>query len=264
LLFTFFAVIFEEAKGVAQTYTWIFKYPRVLESEVEPWHRFAVLAVNVVRTVLCIVLVYSGTIFLTEDTDYLNLIFDALSLVFIIQIDELLYTTLLRRQMKEEHHSVISGAFEVDRDSHEYTSAVLAEYSRIIFLVVLTIFLCYRHSVDTVGPLHEALQCLCTVEGPGCREANTYQAAWWDQYWTEILPTASAEIDVLLSQVEGAKSELPETSLLAVSSGVTNSSFVVPALNMSRIRSVGQASKLLKVSKLLAKPIFRHATGMSM
>merc|ERR1712087_729054 len=73
------------------------------DEHVDSVHRAMVLAINVVRTFLCVTLVYSGTVFLTEDTDYLNLIFDALSLVFIIQVDELLYSTLLKKQMKHEH-----------------------------------------------------------------------------------------------------------------------------------------------------------------
>merc|ERR1719271_195395 len=62
-----------------------------------------VLAMTVLRLLLWVFLLWSGTMFLTGKPRYLNLIFDALSLVFIFEIDELLYKTMLRSEFKKDH-----------------------------------------------------------------------------------------------------------------------------------------------------------------
>merc|ERR1719324_1140705 len=61
---------------------------------------------TVLRLFLWIFLLWSGIMFLTGKPRYLDLIFDALSLVSIFEIDELLYKTMLRHEFKMDHLSI--------------------------------------------------------------------------------------------------------------------------------------------------------------
>merc|ERR1719230_771960 len=61
---------------------------------------------TVLRLLLWIFLLWSGIMFLTGTPRYLDLIFDALSLVFIFEIDELLYKTMLRHEFKMDHLTI--------------------------------------------------------------------------------------------------------------------------------------------------------------
>jgi len=195
LMFIFLAVMFEEAKGIYQTFQWVFCSGVIADERVTPSHRISVACVNLVRTVLFAMLLYSGIVFLSEDTDILHLIFDALSLVFIIQIDEHLYATLLRKHMKHEHLDLDP----VSMKRSPYCIPVMAmECIRVALLTCVAFAICYAHIIDTVEPLRNALQCLCTVEGEHCYEATNFDAEWWRTYWTETLPQATKDISNLV------------------------------------------------------------------
>jgi hypothetical protein len=69
-------------------------------------HRYLVFIVTTLRLLLWFFLIWSGVMFLTGPPRYLALIFDALSLVFIFEIDEVLYRTMLRTEFKNDHMRV--------------------------------------------------------------------------------------------------------------------------------------------------------------
>lgn len=193
LMFTFFATMLEEANAIYLVFRWVLECPDVDGAKAHSFHRFAVLAVNLVRGALFLLLLYSGAIFLTEDTRYLHLIFDALSLNFIINIDELLYAALLRKQMKEEHEEL--PACFMERQRNESINIIALEFMRLGCLILCTLFVAYSHVTGTMETIREALQCVCSVEGPTCYEAFTYSSAWWERYWAVTLPASVARID---------------------------------------------------------------------
>lgn len=203
LLFVFLAVMVEEAKGIHMAYMWIFKSQVIDGERAELSHLATVFVVNTVRCLLFVILFYSGIVFLSEDTDILNLIFDALSLVFIIQIDELLYSTLLRKQMKGYHMDIPWVEFR--RTPYRHISIVAAECVRVGVLTACALLISYLHKVQTVAPVRRALQCLCTVEGEKCYEVTAFNKAWWDNYWSVTLPEAAQAIDsmMVLARVSG-------------------------------------------------------------
>jgi len=69
-------------------------------------HRIMVGVMTAMRLGLWCFLMWSGIMFLTGPPRYLTLIFDALSLVFIFEIDELLYRTMLRHEFKVDHETI--------------------------------------------------------------------------------------------------------------------------------------------------------------
>merc|ERR1740130_1025931 len=140
LLVTFLSVMALEMRSILKTFIWCLKFPaddqmsgRGLHSSIvghtsvtikavagadgtsdfkkaitaiRSDHRFVITFVTCVRLCLWFFLLWSGIMFLTGPPHYLSMIFDALSLVFIFEIDELLYRTMLRHEFKVDHETI--------------------------------------------------------------------------------------------------------------------------------------------------------------
>jgi len=161
-------------------------------------HRLVVLIVTSMRLCLWCFLLWSGIMFLTGPPRYLTLIFDALSLLFIIEIDELLYTTMLRTEFKNDHMNTNSmqvpswhGGIVSGRAS------VTSDIAGFFFVIAFAAIIVYTFTQNELNPLLESLECLCSVQGPKCYEANHYSKAYWDTYWSTTLPASNAIIDQL-------------------------------------------------------------------
>lgn len=197
LLFVFFAVMYEECKSIYQVYQWWWLKPMIDCHSVRTSHIVSVFSINLIRTILFVVLLYSGIVFMQEDTDVLHLIFDALSLVFIIGIDEILYAAMVRKQMKDEHKAM--APVTLPRKPFVSITVVTIECIRVGLLAICSLAICYLHMEQTMKPISKALRCLCTVEGEQCYEVATFDASWWENYWAVTLPQAAADIDDLMA-----------------------------------------------------------------
>jgi len=208
LLIVFFCTMLEEWKQIYRVALFIMQYGelehKLVGTELDEdqdiagaaLHRTALGCVTLLRFLLWLFLLYTGTIFLSSGTEYLGLIFDALSLVFIIQIDEALYSALLRAPMKTDHQE--APTFEIRRRRLP-VSVFVAEFALVTGLVLAACVVTYFYRVDTLRPLQEALDCVCLVEGEKCEEAVTYSPAFWQNYWGSVLPASSAQIDRLMA-----------------------------------------------------------------
>jgi len=161
-------------------------------------HRIAVLIVTVLRMLLWVLLLWSGVMFLTGQPRYLNLIFDALSLVFIFEIDELLYRTMLRHEFRMDHLTI-----EDIRVSHVHGSivsghkAVLFDILTFLGLIFFGSCIVYSYCSVEMNPVIDALSCLCSKEGPQCQDTQQFDKTFWDNYWSSTLPAANLIIDRL-------------------------------------------------------------------
>lgn len=136
--------------------------------------------------------------FLTMQPKYLTLIFDALSLLFIFEIDELLFKTMLRHEFKVDHLTtddmrvptahggLITGKY-----------SVVGEIMWFLAVIVFSVCIVYTYCRVELSTLIDALGCLCSVEGPQCHEAQHFSKLWWDTYWSKTLPAANLIIDSL-------------------------------------------------------------------
>lgn len=199
LLIIFFLTMLDEWKGIFRVFLWSYQYEDLLDTETQfvpdHFHRNVVLVINTSRFILFCVVLYTGTMFLTSDTNYLGLIFDALSLVFIIQIDELLYKSVLRGPMKEEHQDLDRLWLRRHRLPISATAAESLLFLSVLGMAMLVASSYIRFELE---PLREALDCVCLAEGPRCLEATKYSETWWDEYWLRTLPTANMKINRLV------------------------------------------------------------------
>jgi hypothetical protein len=186
-------------------------------------HRIAVLIVTIFRYGLWIFLLWSGIMFLTGRPRYLSLIFDALSLVFIFEIDEVLYRTMLRLEFKNDHalieplqvqhvHRWVQG-LECVRSKPslqavaskfnwiEGDHAVVFDMCVLFVIIGAAVFVVYTYCSTELNPLIDALNCLCNNAGERCYESQQFSKYWWDTYWSTTLPAANLIIDQLAAKL---------------------------------------------------------------
>lgn len=154
------------------------------------YHRLCVLIMTVLRFGVWIILLYAGTLFLTSGADYLGLIFDALSLVFIINIDEIIYENMIRVNLTNDHQN----AAHMTIPWKSYTNPVVNDFIGSVFLVAVAIGVVMEYFNRELVPLADALGCMCLIDGDKCMEAQMYSKEWWDNYWAKILPGALSAI----------------------------------------------------------------------
>lgn len=195
LLSTFFATMLQEWKDIFRIYLYVLQFPAIEGGVPSPSQRGTVFLVNSMRTVLFFMLLYTGVMFLTSGTDYLGMIFDALSLVFIITIDELLYQTMLRKPMQRRHLE----SCDVLLNRKSWCISVHAmEMGMFVSLFAFAGLVAYSYQVSELRPIYEALECLCLAEGASCHQASAYNAAWWNNLWLHVIPDAKRAIDLLM------------------------------------------------------------------
>jgi len=161
-------------------------------------HRVSVIVVTVMRMTLWFLLLWSGVMFLTGQPRYLSLIFDALSLVFIFEIDELLYRTMLRHEFKVDHMTIADMRVRnLQGGSLSGQKSVLNDI--FMFLGIILFGSCIVYTCCTVefDPIIDALSCLCSKDGPRCLDTQQFGKTWWDNYWSSTFPAANLIIDRL-------------------------------------------------------------------
>jgi hypothetical protein len=161
-------------------------------------HRMALTVVTLVRIGMLFVLLCVGLNFLGRQTDYIGLLLDGVALIFIVEVEEIVYARVLRQEVRstwEEREPI-----ELDKvglDSLWRPDIMdLLWFAAVAFMAI--IFLLY-YTVVIVQPLYGALQCACLSDGERCHEALAYSHDFWNQYWAEDVPASIEGIKELKS-----------------------------------------------------------------
>jgi len=161
-------------------------------------HRVCVMVMTILRAILWVCLLYSGIMFLTTRPRYLTLIFDALSLVFIFEIDELLYRTMLRNEFRNDHLNTDDMIVpHIHGGSLHGRASVLFDTFVFLFIICFSAAVVVTYCSTELNPLIDSLECLCSVSGERCHESQHYSKEWWDTYWSTTLPAANMIIEQL-------------------------------------------------------------------
>jgi len=160
-------------------------------------HCAAMTAVTVVRIGMLCFLCYVGLTFLGRQTDYIGLLLDGVALLFIVEVEEILYERVLRQEARSNWQ---------DRDPvplKKYGPGFLAHRPDITDLIwfgvvaLLAIAFQLYYTVSLVNPLYNALDCTCLSHGEMCYEAHRFSTSFWDKYWTYDVPASRAGIEAL-------------------------------------------------------------------
>lgn len=205
-----------EVKQIVLVATWIAKFPSttdlpagkeaVTEHEEEgtyeihainPFHRRTVTVITVIRFIMLLILLMVGLCLLLKSQSYTDLIMDAVSLVFIVEIAQILYLQVLRPAVREQVENLKPMKIEPSGMEWLNSRPALTDliWLVIVFIVVSIIMTC--HYIILVNPLFEALECTCIGEGTRCRETNLFNEGFWHHYWKEETPAVFAAVKSL-------------------------------------------------------------------
>jgi len=136
-------------------------------------HRLMVLVMTLLRLMLWCFLMWTGIMFLTGPPRYLTLIFDALSLVFIFEIDELLYRTMLRHEFQKDHMDIED--MQVPSWHGGFLSgnvSVIGDIFWFLGVIALGMVIVFTYCSTELNPLLDSLECLCAGQGSQCHSAR--------------------------------------------------------------------------------------------
>jgi len=200
------AMLFE-LKDITIVYTWVLRFPSskdfdepILEETdddgnttytiqgITQGHRIMCGLMNTCRFILTCVLTYTGVSFLLKSTDYIGLLMDAVALVFIVEIANILYSQVLRSEIREQVEGL--NPMQVDMYGIEALNRrpALVDMICLATLVCVACYLMYSWTENAVNPIYDALSCACLNEGDKCLEYNKFSYDFWHKYWTEDVP----------------------------------------------------------------------------
>jgi len=221
------AILFE-LKDVTIVGTWVMRFPgaeqfgdeaiKANEDEngdttyliqgITSQHRYMVGLMNACRFVLTTVLLGVGVSFLLKSTDYVGLLMDAVALVFIVEIANILYTQVLRGEVREQCESLEPMTVPMYGIEALNTRPAVVDLICLVSIFVVTLVIMHLWNDGAVEPIYDALSCACLSEGEKCHEANRFSYDFWYNYWKLDVPLVFKQVDELKSKVGAAASVL--------------------------------------------------------
>lgn len=220
-----FLAMLMEFKDQTIIFTWVLRFPDAAEfgeeavlENVNPenpeeatykiqgitsGHRMSVGLLTIARFVMTTILTCVGVSFLMKQTDYIDLLLDAVALVFIVEIAEVLYVQVLRPEVRAQTENL--EPMHVPMYGIDWLNRRPAIVDIIHLVVIVFITLCWMayYYYNVLDPVFDALECTCIGEGVKCREAQTFSYDFWHKYWKEDVPAVFQALDQLKSGSTG-------------------------------------------------------------
>jgi hypothetical protein len=196
-----------ELKDITIVFTWVLRFPSASDVDeavkaeedeegntkyiiqgIESGHRIMVGAMNLCRFLLTMVLLITGVSFLLKSTDYIGLLMDAVSLVFIVEISMILYGQILRPEIRDQCEGLEPMTVAMyGIDSLNRRPAVV-DIICLVTVGICSVILMYQWTLTAVNPVYDALSCACLSEGEACHEYHRFSYDFWFKYWKEDVP----------------------------------------------------------------------------
>lgn len=155
-------------------------------------HRQQCMLVVIAKVIMTFLVAFVGIIFLTSGCSYKDLLFDALSLALITQMDQLVYQMLVRAQAKDDLENIEAMYVKIPDDHfggwYMTISPPLRDLFWALLLILVSAWIVAEDYQTRLVPVREALSCACLTEGRQCFEAQTYDSEWWEHYWRFVIP----------------------------------------------------------------------------
>lgn len=178
-------------------------------------HRVIQGLVTIIRFFMILILFWVGTSLLLQSPEYMTLLFDAVSLKFIIELQEIFYAQILRQRVRDQtmnvNGMVVPAAGPTSINSHPG----IKDFSWLLIVIVISVLLLHLHYENSVKPIGEGLECACLGVGDKCIEAQNFTYDFWHDYWRYKTPQVFKDVDALkaeVEQVEGSPQEAQAAS----------------------------------------------------
>jgi len=162
-------------------------------------HRMCVGILTLVRFILTCILTCVGVSFLMKQTDYIALLLDALALIFVVEVAEVLYAQVLRPEIRSQTESIEPMYVPMYGIDWLNRRPSIVDVIHLVAIVTITVCWMSYYYYGTLTPLYNAIECTCIGEGETCREAQTFSYDFWHKYWKEDVPNVFKELDRLKS-----------------------------------------------------------------
>lgn len=164
-------------------------------------HRTTMVIFTIIRFFMLFVLTWVGLMFLLKDTDYIDLLLNALGLIVVVELTENVYMYLLSPELRDEVEEVGSMTVPVRGEGFFTKQPAVKDLLVLALFVLATISVMTVNHVAVVEPLTKSLQCACLSDGPQCFEAQQFSKQFWDNYWTKDVPQVFEDLDKLKGTV---------------------------------------------------------------
>mmetsp|Transcript_45078 Transcript_45078/g.104258 ORF Transcript_45078/g.104258 Transcript_45078/m.104258 type:complete len:765 (-) Transcript_45078:83-2377(-) len=162
-------------------------YDKIEIHEFSRPHFYTCIGIAVIRSLILLLLGYTGTYFLLSNHVVLDLILNALALAFIFDLDEFLFEYLLSDQSKELVDKLAPLRFK-GVVKKELCTRIMSERFcwGSFFIPAFALCVVALHNKYSVAPYIEALECLCMQTGDRCLLNIMFYPMWWDEYWSKM------------------------------------------------------------------------------
>jgi len=200
-------------------------------------HRRSMMVLCLLRTIVTTMLALVGVSYLIKTNDYADLIMNGVALLFIVEISTVLYVHVLREEIRDQTEDIKPMRVPMYGIDWLNRQPALVDIISVTVLAVIVWVIMEWQLTTIVVPVHDALECTCTLSGPHCVEAQKFNKAFWTKYWQFAVPG-------VYDAVAKLKSAMP-ASYLAVASA-TNGDHSAP-LNMEmRMEELEKKSERLE------------------
>jgi hypothetical protein len=201
-----------ELKMMIMVLTWIGRYPGptpgvpLAEEDEDGFykinsttatHRFIVLLMTVFRLIMLGVLTMVGLSLLLNSWEYMSLIFDALALLFVLELGNMIYEMVLRpkvRKNAEQIHPMTVNMYGIDWLNKR---PGIMDFLWLMVVVGSACYIMYDYYYNTVDPLRNSIECACLNQGQQCVEARQFDYDFWYDYWQVKTPEVFKAVEAL-------------------------------------------------------------------
>lgn len=175
---------------------------RYLLQGITSQHRMAIGLLCMIRMVLSTFLLIVGMSYIVKTNSYPDLLMNGVALAFVAEISNVVYAQILREEIRDQTEDI--KAIKVPM----FGIHALNKYPALLDIVLLVALIAFVYFImewqkkSVVMPIFRALECTCLQRGDECFEANTYNVAFWQNYWQYTVPW-------IYQELEGLKAALP-------------------------------------------------------
>jgi len=214
----FLLAMYAELKDILVTWTWVLYYPAAEDFQGEEViqtvatlsqeksfiiqsisknHRYAMGGITALRFFMVSMLIWVGVSFLMRDTDWVNLLLNGVALVFIMEVASSIFSQVLDPHLQEQFLSIEPMYVDMVGNRWLNKHPALRDLLGFASLCLVMFVIMQIHLVVVDIPLSEAVECACLSEGGKCREANSFDHSFWNNYWVEDVPNVFSTVEKL-------------------------------------------------------------------
>jgi hypothetical protein len=168
-------------------------------------HRILMIVITFLRLIMLFVLSIVGVNLLLLSPEYMSLLFDAISLVFILDIATIIAKFVLRQEVREQAADVEAMEVTIYGPLWLTRRQSLGDMLWFALTIGVAIAIMYWWHVYNEGPLEQALECTCLGTGKNCVEAQKFNYDFWYRYWKEITPQVFEHVDAMREELQASE-----------------------------------------------------------